>query len=109
MLQGAIGGLILLGIFKLILPKDNVIDWWVSFVFIFVPGLFGMLLVFVLGLTGLPLGISLVYYLAYFFLPLYWFREVEEFSWGRSAKFSAIVPVVGILSEVGAVMLLGVN
>ena len=100
MIQVFIASIVLIGIYKLVLPKDNVLDWWASAVFIAAPIIVGVLLTLALGVVGTNTIFASFYYLLYFFIPLYFFRSVEEYSWARSVKFALIVPVVAVAVDV---------
>lgn len=99
--------MILLIIYRYVLPKDNDVDWWTAFAFMLVPPLLLVGVSIALGMLGLNPLFALVCYLAYVLFPLYWFRSIEEYGWGSALKFTAIVPVVAIVVETALYIALG--
>jgi len=108
MIQAAIGALILLGIYKFMNSKSEYdITWWMAFVFIWVPGFLLFLLSIGLNLLNLSPAFSLFGYLFYFAVPFLILKHGLEFDRSPAIKFSAVVPIVAIATEIPFVILLG--
>jgi hypothetical protein len=100
MLQVAIASAILIGIYRLILPKDHVMDWFAAAVFVAAPAMLGWVLFLILSIAGINPIYASIYYIFYFLAPLYFFKSVEDYSWSVSAKYAVLVPIVAIATEV---------
>ena len=109
MIQAAIASLILVGIYKLLKPSNDVeIDWWMAFIFVLVPALITFLIVFFgVGILGLPPIISLLSYPIYFLVPFGILKAGLDFKIGEAAKFAIFVPVVIIALEIIYVFVFG--
>lgn len=101
MLQAAIAGLILLGIYKFIDTRsDYEIDWWMAFLFVFVPGFLIMLISIGIVALGLSLSLVLLCYSLYFIFPFMFLKLSLNYESAPAAKLSGWVPVVAVLAEV---------
>lgn len=107
MLQAALGALILLGIYKFMNAKsDYDVTWWLAFVFILAPGFLIFLLSAGLHLAELPADFALLGYSLYFLIPFLILRYGLEYQPGPALKFSAVVPLVAIATEIPFVLLM---
>jgi uncharacterized membrane-anchored protein len=106
MLQAAIAGLILIGIYKFLdrnrIPEDfdPKVNWWMAGVFVFAPSMLIFLLVIALGIIGLPPEMSLLGYALYFLIPFIMLKHMLDFKVKRALIFSAFVPVIAVSTEV---------
>ncbi len=107
MLQAAIAGLILLGIYKFIDTKSEYeIDWWMSFLFIFAPSIVIFLLNIGIGIAGINPMFALFGYVFYFIFPLLFLKLGLDFETKPAMKVAAWVPIVAILTEIPFVFLM---
>ena len=107
-IQAAIGALILLGIYKFINSKSEYeITWWMAFVFIMVPGFLFLLLGIGINLLNLSPMLSLIGYIFYFAVPFLILRYGLEFQRSPAIKYSTVVPVVAILTEIPFILIFG--
>jgi len=115
MIQSAIAGLILIGIYKFLdrnrIPEDfdPAVDWWMAFVFVFTPTILIFILAMGLGLAELPPEFVLVGYLFYFLVPFAMLKGMLDFKLKRAILFSIWVPIIAILTDVFFVALLGAS
>lgn len=110
MIQAALGGLILLGIYKFMSSQSEIeIDWWMTAAFIFVPAIMILLLAALFGIFNISQAWLLLGYVLYFIIPFLILKIGFEFKTGSAIKFSSVVPVVAILTEVIFVLLLNVG
>jgi len=100
MIQAAIAGLILLGIYKLMNePDGDLVEWGATFAFILAPGFLIFLIVIGLGFFGVNPNFALFGYFLYFLIPFFWLKHYVEFSNGSAFKFAIVVPIVAIATE----------
>jgi hypothetical protein len=108
MIQAALGGLILIGIYKFMNSRlEYEITWWMAFLFVLVPGLLLLLLNIGIGLLNLSPLFVLLGYVLYFIVPFLILRFGLEFERSPAIKFSAVVPIVAIATEIPFALLLG--
>lgn len=100
MVQVLLGGAILLAVFKVMLPKDSVIDWWATIAFIAVPVIAINGLSFGLRYLGLNDMFAYVGMALYILFPYVFFKSVEDYSSKLAFKYSAVVFCVGVFSAV---------
>ena len=101
MLQILLAGVILLGIYKFMNePDGEFVSLGATCAFILVPA---FLMIFLgLGLNALEQNPNwvLLGYLFYFLIPFAWLRHFLEFDIKSAFKFSIVVPIVAIVTEV---------
>jgi membrane-associated protease RseP (regulator of RpoE activity) len=108
MIHGVIGALVLLGIYKFMNSKSEYeVTWQLAFVFIWVPGFLLFLLSIGLNLLNLSPVFAMLGYLFYFAVPFLILKYGLEFDRSPAIKFSAVVPIVAIATEIPFVILLG--
>ena len=106
MIQAAIAGLILLGLYKFIdrnrVPEDfdPEVDWWMALIFVWAPSMIIWLISMGLAIAGLPLYLLLFGYLLYFIIPFLMLKFMLEFKLKRAIIYSCLVPVVAIFIEI---------
>src|SRR5262245_51023049 len=105
MLQAAIAGLILVGVFRLMSDGSKYMDWSLAAAFVFCPALLIMLISLCLRLLDLPPALVLVAYTLYFIVPFVALKVVAGFTTKSAIKFSLVVPIVVILTEIPFVVL----
>lgn len=112
MIQGAIGGLILLLIYKF-LDKNKAnelepkVDWWMALLFIWIPGVLISISFAILALFELPTWPSLFGYLLYFLVPFLMLFRWLDYQLNRAVKYALWVPLIAIITEIPIVMLSG--
>lgn len=115
MITAGIAGLILIGVFKFLdrirqrEDFDPQVDWWMAFVFVYVPSLLIFLLRIGLGIAELPQSLALTGYLFYFFVPFVMLKFMLGFESKRAVLFSIFVPIIVLLLEVLIVSFVGVE
>ncbi|MCX2833077.1 hypothetical protein [Microbulbifer thermotolerans] len=113
MLQAAIVGLILLGIYKFIdrnrVPEDfdPEVDWWMAFAFAFGPMILIMILSGALAILHLPTEMAIVGYLFYLIVPFCVLKYMLDFKAKRAAIYAVWVPIVAVSLEVVLLLILG--
>lgn len=101
MIHAAIGALILLGIYNFMNSKSEYdITWWLAFVFIWLPGLLLFLISIGLNLLNLSPAYTLLGYPLYFVVPFLILKYGLEFERSPAIKFSVVVPIVAIATEI---------
>ena len=114
MIQSAIAGLILIGIYRFLdrnrTPEDfdPKVDWWMAFVFVMAPSMLIFLLAMGLGVISMPSELALFGYLFYFLIPFGMMKGMLEFQTKRAVVFSLWVPAIAVVTEISAVLLIGV-
>jgi hypothetical protein len=111
-LEAALSGLILLGIYHFLdrkrVPKDYdpQVDWWIAGLFVFAPKMIIWLLAAGLAIFELPTKLVLLGYCLYIVIPFGMLKFMLFFDTQRALKFALFVPVTGLLFEVIFFMLL---
>lgn len=112
MLQAAIAGFILLGIYKFIArrPKEEDafhvdIDWWMAFAFIFTPSvLIFFLSMFVAAIDANQI-VVLIGYVLYFVIPFLVMKHMLDYPAREAAKLALVVPFVAVMTEIPFILL----
>lgn len=113
MIQAAIAGLILLGLYKFIdrnrVPEDfdPKVDWWMAFVFVWAPSILIMFISIGISALSLSLNWVLLGYVLYFLVPFSILKFMLEFKPKRAVLYSIPVPIVATITEVIIVVMLG--
>lgn len=113
MLQAAIVGLILLGIYKFIdrnrKPEDfdTRVDWWMAFAFVFGPMVLILILRATLALLQMPGELEIIGYLFYLIIPFVVLKNLLDFTAKRAAIYAVWVPIVEIGMEIVVLLVLG--
>ena len=108
MIQAALGGLILLGIYKFMNSKSEYeIDWWIAAGFIFVPAIVVFLLTILFGLFEIDQTWFMAGIVLYFLFPYLFLKFSLDFQTGPAIKYSSIVPIVVILLDIAWVAIFG--
>ncbi len=110
MLQAVLGSFILIGIYKFMNSKSEYkVDAYIAGMFIFVPGILIFFISIGLNMLNINPGFSLLGYLLYFFFPLLFLKLSLEYQTKPAIKFSSVVPIVAIVTEIPFAILMAPN
>lgn len=108
MLQAALAAMILMGIYKFMNSKsDYEVDWWMAFIFILAPGFLIFLASIGLAYFDQPPQYILAGYVLYFVIPFLMLKYGLYYKTRVAFKFSIVVPVIAVLTEIPFVILFG--
>jgi hypothetical protein len=100
-LQAALVGLILVGIYRFMKSgSEYTVDWYLAFAFTLIPYILILFLIAGLNILGLPEAIVLAGYVLYLVVPFLILKFGLEFTTSAALKFSSVVPVVVVAMEV---------